>query len=225
MGPKTGPIGQKNWKIDFFTKTGFLTIQVEIGEVWGFPGWPQRAYGHTCKFSADLVLHGIENSTFRHFPENWFSGKLNSSPILFFCPRNPKSDFFLKIKKTRAGKWSKSVKLKVDLVNYDAIWCQIGSQFPWVRFFNFLLSMENQGNISFFSVFIIHGFPMDFPWISHWVSHGFSHGFCIGFSMDFPWIDFPWFVHELQNVSLVVSGTPPGVRKQSRHRHIQKRCL
>ena len=36
--------------------------------------------------------------------------------------------------KTRAGKCSRSVKLKVDLVNYDAIWCQIGSQFPWVLF-------------------------------------------------------------------------------------------
>ena len=31
-----------------------------------------------------------------------------------------------------------------------------------------------------FSVFIIHGFPMDFQWIPH----GFFHGFSIRFSMD-----------------------------------------
>ena len=67
-----------------------------------------------------------------------------------------------------------------------------------------------------FPVFIIHGFAMelsmDFPW--------FSHGFSIRFSMDVPWIDFPWILHELQNVSVVVAGTPLGVRKQSRHRHV-----
>ena len=87
----------KNWKIDFFTKTVFLTIQVEIGEVWRFPGWPHRSYGHTCKFSADLVLHGIEKSTFQHFPVNWhfkvlemalktfhFVPGLSRTPLLFF---------------------------------------------------------------------------------------------------------------------------------------------
>ena len=117
---------------------------------------------------------------------------------------------------------------------FSQLWCHLVSNripvfepifggFEPKNLWAFLLGMENQGNISFFSVFIFHGFPMDFSWISHWVFHGFSHGFCIGFSMDFPWIDFPWFVHELQNVSLVVSGTPPGVRKQSRHRHMLAR--
>ena len=95
--PFFGSNRPKNGKIDFFTKIGFLTIQVEIGEVWGFPGWLQRAYGHTCKFSADLVLHGIEKSTFQHFPVNWhfkvlemalktfhFVPGLSRTPLLFF---------------------------------------------------------------------------------------------------------------------------------------------
>ena len=67
-----------------------------------------------------------------------------------------------------------------------------------------------------FSVFIIHGFSMDFPWNFPWIFHGIS----MDFPCDFPWIDFPWIFHELQNVSVVVAGTSPGVRKQSRHPHI-----
>ena len=51
------------------------------------------------------------------------------SPILIFCPRNPKSYFLGKSKKTRAGKWSRSVFSKVNFEPYDAIWCQFGSQF------------------------------------------------------------------------------------------------
>ena len=38
--------------------------------------------------------------------------------------------------------------------------------------------------------------------------------------MEFPSMDYPWIFHELQNVSVVVAGTPLGVRKQSRHRHM-----
>ena len=49
--------------------------------------------------------------------------------FFFFVPRNPKSDFLGKYKKTRAGKWSRSVLSKVNLEPYDAIWCQFGSQF------------------------------------------------------------------------------------------------
>ena len=54
----------------------------------------------------------------------------NSSPILSFCPRNPKSYFCWKYKKTRARKWSRSVLSKVNLEPYDPILCQFGSQFP-----------------------------------------------------------------------------------------------
>ena len=35
---KNGSYRAKKLKIDFFTKTVFLTIQVDIGEVWRFPG-------------------------------------------------------------------------------------------------------------------------------------------------------------------------------------------
>ena len=69
----------------------------------------------------------------------------------------------------------------------------------------------------FYYPWIFHGFSKNYPWIFH----GFFHGFSIRFSMDFPWIDFPWIFHELQNVSVVVAGTPLGVRKQSRHRQIE----
>ena len=43
--------------------------------------------------------------------------------------------------------------------------------------------------------------PLNLPWFSHSIFHGS-------------------IFHELQNVSVVVVGTPLGVRKQSRHRHI-----
>ena len=176
----------------------------------------------------DLVLHGPIFSWPDFLMADSSHGRFFSWPILLFLSQKPWIHFFWKSKKTRTGKWSKSVKLKVDLVNYDAIWCQIGS--PFLSQFLVVLNPKTCGHFCwawrtretfpFFSFFIFQWFPMDFPWISHRFFHGFSHGFCIGFSMDFPWIDFPWFVHELQNVSLVVSGTPPGVRKQSRHRHI-----
>ena len=39
-------------------------------EFRGFRG-PHRAYGPTCKVSADLVVHGVRKSTFLHFPVNW----------------------------------------------------------------------------------------------------------------------------------------------------------
>ena len=58
----------KNWKIDFFTKTVFLTILNWIVEVWGCPGWPHGPYEHSRhKLSRDLVLHGIRKSTFRKY--------------------------------------------------------------------------------------------------------------------------------------------------------------
>ena len=49
--------------------------------------------------------------------------------FFFFVPEILNPIFLGKSKKTRAGKWSRSVKLKVNLVNYGAIWCQIGSHF------------------------------------------------------------------------------------------------
>ena len=79
--------------------------------------------------------------------------------------------------------------------------------------------MEYHGNISFsrfYYPWIIHGFSKNYPWIIH----GFSMDFSMDFPFDFPWIDFPWIFHELQNVSVVVAGTPLGVRKQSRHRQM-----
>ena len=83
-----------------------------------------------------------------------------------------------------------------------------------------------------FCIFIFHGLSMDFPRIIHgsstdypWIVPWFFHGFPIRSSMDFPWIDFPWISHELQNVSVVVAGTPLGVRKQSRHRQINKKKM
>ena len=57
---------------------------------------------------------------------------------------------------------------------------------------------------------------MDFTWIPH----GMSHVFSMVFPFDFPWISHGSIFNELQNVSVVVAGTPLGVRKQSRHRHI-----
>ena len=120
------------------------------GNSWGPMGNPWGPMGTPWDPWEPMETHGVIRHRF-----------------FFFVPETLNPIFLGKSKKTRAGKCSRSVKLKVDLVNYDAIWCQIGSQFPWVRFFYFLLSMENQGNISFFSVFIFHGFSMDFPWISH----------------------------------------------------------
>ena len=115
-----------------------------------------------------------------------FSGKLTPQRIrhrfFFFVPETLNPIFFGKSKKTRAGKCSRSVKLKVDLVNYDAIWCQIGSQFPWVPMGTPWSTRETCPFFRFYYPWISHGFSIDFPLSFPW----FFHGFCIGFSMDFP---------------------------------------
>ena len=100
----------ENW---VFHKNCFFIILNGIQGVWRFPGWPHRAYGHTCKFSADLVLHGIEKSTFQHFPVNWqfkvlemalktfhFVPGLSRTPLLFF-PRYFTNIFFRKYVPTK----------------------------------------------------------------------------------------------------------------------------
>ena len=48
--------------------------------------------------------------------------------LFFFVPETLNPIFLGKSKKTRAGKWSRSVFSKVNLEPYDAIWCQFGSQ-------------------------------------------------------------------------------------------------
>ena len=49
--------------------------------------------------------------------------------FFFFVPETLNPIFLGKSKKTRAGKWSRSVFSKVNLEPCDAIWCQFGSQF------------------------------------------------------------------------------------------------
>ena len=48
----------------------------------------------------------------------------NSSPIFLFCPRNPKSHFFWKYKKTRTGKL---IEIRQVKSWFGAIWCHLGS--------------------------------------------------------------------------------------------------
>ena len=89
---------------------------------------------------------------------------------------------------------------------HDSSWGPMGPHGPpWGP-------MEYHGNISFFPFLL----SMDYLWISK----NYPLDFSIDFSMVFPSMDYPWIFHELQNVSVVVAGTPLGVRKQSRHRHI-----
>ena len=113
-----------------------------------------------------------------------FSGKLTIlHRFFFFVPETLNPIFLGKSQKTRARKCSRSVKLKVDLVNYDAIWCQIGSQFPWVLSVS---PWSTRETFPFFPFLL----SMDFPWI--------FHGFPIEFSMVFPMVfalDFPWIFH------------------------------
>ena len=92
---------------------------------------------------------------------------------------------------------------------HEESWVPMGSHgFPWVP----MGPHGDPWSTTETFPFVPFLLSIDFPW--------FFHGFSMRFSMDFPWIDFPWIFHELQNVSVVVSGTPPGVRKQSRHRHL-----
>ena len=116
--------------------------------------------------------------------------------FFFFVPETLNPIFLGKSKKTRAGKWSRSVKLKVNLVNYDAIWCQIGSQFPWVPMGRFYYPWRTRETFPFFPFLL----SMDFPWIFHGCPIEFSivfplflhrifNGFSIDqFSMICPWI-------------------------------------
>ncbi len=91
---------------------------------------------------------------------------------------------------------------------------------PWVPMGPHGDPMEYHGIISFFPFLL----SMDFPWIFHGIFHGLSMDFQWifhhGLSMDFPSMDYPCFLHELQNVSVVVAGTPLGVKTQTRPRHL-----
>ena len=75
---------------------------------------------------------------------------------LNYGTRNPKSYFFGKSKKTRAGKWSRSVFSKNNLEPSDAIWCQFGSQFssPKTRVYEY-----NQLIFSILTVFFFFEIP------------------------------------------------------------------
>ena len=84
-------------KIEFYTKTGFLIIQVEIEEVWGCPGGAHGAYAtFLLELWQDLVLYGTRKSTFQHLTVNWnfnvlemvfktlhFVQGLSRTPLLF----------------------------------------------------------------------------------------------------------------------------------------------
>ena len=82
---------------------------------------------HRCALSFSYLAKRNDKKTteiiFRVF------NTCTSSPILLFCPRNPESIFFENRKRRAPQFGSKSVQKFLDLVNYDAIWCQIGSQF------------------------------------------------------------------------------------------------
>ena len=56
------------WKIEFFTKTVFVVIQVEIGEVKGCPGGGHGAYE---TFLSNLAGSGLTKRRASRFP--WFS--------------------------------------------------------------------------------------------------------------------------------------------------------
>ena len=72
---------------------------------------PIHVYSDPCLFrSMSIPIHGYHR-------------------FFFFVPETLNPIFLGKSKKTRAGKWSRSVFSKVNLEPYDAIWCQFGSQF------------------------------------------------------------------------------------------------
>ena len=72
---------------------------------------PIHVYSDPCLFrSMAIPIHGYHR-------------------FFFFVPETLNPMFLGKSKKTRAGKWSRSVFSKNNLEPYDAIWCQFGSQF------------------------------------------------------------------------------------------------
>ena len=105
-------------------KTNFRNMFWWFGELWGDA---EKSY---ASVSVKFELFGREKSQEKNHQNHFLVfNTSNSSPIVIVCPRNPKSDFLGKCKKTRAGQWSRSVLSKVNLEPYDAIWCQFGSQF------------------------------------------------------------------------------------------------
>ena len=84
-------------------------IRVGVCEVWII--WPREKPGKPPK----------------SFFEFWTL--LTRHRFFFFVPETLNPIFLGKSKKTRAGKWSRSVFSKNNLEPYDAIWCQFGSQF------------------------------------------------------------------------------------------------
>ena len=65
--PKKAQKLQKNWKIVFFTKTVFFTIQVDIWEVWGCPGGGHGPYEEMSRTLAGFGLTGHGGSRFSCF--------------------------------------------------------------------------------------------------------------------------------------------------------------
>ena len=96
-------MGSKKLKIDFFTKTVFLTILNRIWEVWGCPGawhgpyeaipsnfggiWSYMAWGK----SIFMFWGNIGNSLHHQIPPNWSSG-LQVGPQIFSKARAPSQE-------------------------------------------------------------------------------------------------------------------------------------
>ena len=72
----------------------------------------------------------------------------------FFVPETLNPIFLGKHKKTRAGKWSRSVFSKVNLEPYDAIWCQFGSQIssPKTRVYEYNQLIFSMLTVFFFGI-------------------------------------------------------------------------
>ena len=83
-------------KIEFYTKSGFLVIQVEIGEVWGCPGGAHGPYEDIpSNFGRIWSYMGSES------PLSTFDGKLtfqctrNDPQNLPFCPGSLQDTFII----------------------------------------------------------------------------------------------------------------------------------
>ena len=107
------------------SKNLFSYCRSMFGWFWEVGGHRKNSL-HRCALSFSyLAKRNVKQTT--NIISRLFN-TCNSSPILLFCHRNPESIFLNR--KRRAPQFrSKSVQKFLDLVNYDAIWCQIGSQF------------------------------------------------------------------------------------------------
>ena len=117
---------------------------------FGEVGGTRKNHTRRCLWSLNYLAERQVRKTTKFIFE--FLTLLFFHRFFFFVPATLNPIFLGKSKKTRAGKWSRSVFSKNNLEPYDAIWCQFGSQFssPKTRVYEYNQLIFSISTVFFF---------------------------------------------------------------------------